>query len=501
MSNYVLFIGGTGARVYRSFLHICAAGAVREKEINVMLLDADSTNQAAEVCCNLYQLYKYHYERLPKPSADADANQRNSAFFCDIRMPDIRAISPVQDEVSCLEHVAKEDETRIRAMSWFYSQKERQQELKNGFYAHPNIGCVFYQDFKDGAMQQFLRNIREELKAGKEEVRVVLVGSVFGGTGASGLPSIMKLIHANCGEHREKLHCCGILVTPYFEVPVPDDEERQRNLVINSNEFYRNTRAALEYYKEHGTFERTYLVGKDKLDQVSRKYISGGPDQNNKSHIVEICAAIAVKDSFEDQRAPGIWSHMIHGNPETWITLGRELYPVADMIRMQVVLKGSIYPYIKEMPRKKSLWRPRNQWYKVYSISSESGENISHLEQYTNDFLNWIYDVQTEYGADMRIPNGSVQLCETLVTEFEGCLRLGNAEKSSKKEQRFAMEQFNNLIDTAANIEYVFDKIILILSCLGVVKPELAGLGCFGLLVKLFEIAGQKKERRKQANQ
>lgn len=496
MSNYVLFIGGTGARVYRSFLHICAAGAVREKEINALLLDVDSDNQAVKVCCDLYQLYQKHHEELQ--NADSNAISQTPPFYCDIHMPEnAKVISPIQGTVSSLEHTANVDQTRIRAMSWFYSKKEREQNLKNGFYAHPNIGCVFFQNFKDGVMQQFLEKIKGELQK-EESVKVVLVGSVFGGTGASGLPSIMKLIHSNCGEHSENLHCHGVLVTPYFEVPVPDDEERKNNLVINSSNFYHNTRTALEYYGEHGTFERTYLIGKDKLDQVSLKYISGGPEQDNKSHIVEVCAAMAVRDSFECQRTPGAWSHMIHEESVTWMTLGKELYPVADMIRMQVILKGDIYPYIEEMPHRRSPWSPCRQWYKVYGAGSEERENLTRMEQYTDDFLNWIYDIQTGYGVNTRGLDGSVQLCATLVTEFEECLGLGNTEIASKIEQRSAMERFNNLIDTAANIEYVFDKVILILSCLGIVNPTLAKLGCFGLLIRLFEIVGQKKKGAKR---
>lgn len=503
MSNYVLFIGGTGARVYRAFLHICATGTVREREINALLLDVDSDNQAVKVCCELYQLYQKHHEELQ--DADTNAISQTPPFYCDIRMPQgTKAISPIQGNVSTpiqnnvsnLEHTANEDMTLKRAMNWFYSQKEREQNLKNGFYAHPNIGCVFFQNFKDAAMQQFLVKIKEDLKAG-ETVKVVLVGSVFGGTGASGLPSVMKLIRANCGDHIEKFHCFGVLVTPYFEVPAPDDEERKENLVINSSNFYHNTRTALEYYRDYGTFERTYLVGKDKLDQVSLKYVSGGQEQDNKSHIVEICAAMAVRDSFEGQRAPGAWGHIIHEEAVTWMTLGRELYPVADMIRMQVILKGNIYPYIRKMSRQRKLWHPCSQWYKVYRAGSEAGEDLLRMEQYTDDFLNWIYDIQTGYGANARNLDGSVQLCGTLVTEFEECLGLSNAEIASLKEQRSAMEKFNNLIDTAANIEYVFDKVILILSCLGVVNSSLATLGCFGLLIRLFEIVGQKKERRK----
>lgn len=497
MSNYVLFIGGTGARVYRSFLHICAAGAMWTNKINVLLLDADSTNQAAKVCDDLYQLYQYHHQELQS----AYTIKATPAFHCDIRMPDTNAISPVQDEVSCLEHIAKEDQARIRAMSWFYSEKERKQDLKNGFYAHPNIGCVFFQDFRDSVTQRFLEDIKNDLKSG-ETVKVVLVGSVFGGTGASGLPSIMKLIDASCDENRERLHCYGVLVTPYFEVPLPNDEEGQRNLVINSDNFYRNTRTALEYYREHGTFERMYLVGKDTLDQVSLKYISGGMGQDNKSHIVEICAAMAVRDSFEGKRAPGTWSHIIHMESVTWMTLGEELYSIADMIRTQVVLRGSIYPYIDELPRQRRLWDPCNQWYKIFRISSESTDNLVRMKKYTDDFLNWIYDIQTGYVTNEQILTDDVQLCQALVTEFKESLGLGSTQNSSSsnREQASAMERFNDLINTAANIEYVFDKVILILSCLGLASHKLAGLGCFGLLIRLIEIVGQKKKRREQAN-
>lgn len=494
MSNYVLFIGGTGARVYRSFIHICAAGAVQLNEVNVLLLDADSANQAAKVCSDLYQLYQHHHQELQR----TNTIKKTPAFHCDIRMLNTDAISPVNEEVSCVEQIAKEDKER-RAMSWFYSEKERKQNLKNGFYAHPNIGCVFFQDFRDSVMQRFLENIKNDLKS-DETVKVVLVGSVFGGTGASGLPSIMRLISANCIENREKLHCYGVLVTPYFEVPLPDDEEGQQNLIINSDNFYRNTRTALEYYREHGTFERMYLVGKDTLDQVSLKYMSGGPGQDNKSHIVEICAAIAVRDSFEGERSPGIWGHIIHEESVTWMTLGKELYSIADMIRMQVVLRGSIYPYIDKLPRKRRLWDPCNQWYKVFRVSSESTDNLISMKKYTSEFLNWIYDIQTEYASNERILNDDVQLCETLVTEFKDGLGLDSTQHGSAREHGSAMERFNDLIDTAANIEYVFDKVILILSCLGLVSHKLAGLGCFGLLIRLCEIVGQKKERRELAN-
>lgn len=495
MKNYVLFIGGTGARVYRSFLHLCAAGAVQESEVKTMLLDADSSNQAVENCCNLYRSYRFHYDCLKA----ARGVKQTAVFHCNVQMPVEQAISPIpfkQKNVVRLEDVAEENAESKRAMSWFYSKKERKQLLENGFYAHPNIGCVFFQNFQNEYVQQFLDEVCQNLESG-EDVNVVLVGSVFGGTGASGLPSMLKMIQSKCGDN-SSLHCCGVLVMPYFEVPEPAQSKDQKGLVIQSKEFYRNTRAALEYYMDHGAFERIYLVGKETLDQVNIKYANGGAAQDNKAHIVEIFAAAAVKDFLEVDRDEKIWSHIISEESVSWMSLGKDLYPIADMLRAQVVLKGKIYPFVRSIPPKSQpLWRHNNQWFTVYDAGAgENRERMKEMERYSMDFLRWLYDVQSEYGLKGRLPASRVELCGALVADFAGTLGLTNVRQESEAESQPMLNRFNDLIDTASNIEYVFDKLVLILSSLGVVQPALAGLGCVGLFIRLCDIAGQKKKRR-----
>lgn len=62
MKNYIFFIGGSGARTYRAFLHLCATGVIQGDELNLLLLDAD--NAAAEDYIKLYEQYKNHYDLL-----------------------------------------------------------------------------------------------------------------------------------------------------------------------------------------------------------------------------------------------------------------------------------------------------------------------------------------------------------------------------------------------------------------------------------------------------
>ena len=151
-------------------------------------------------------------------------------------------------------------------MQWFYTKEERKQPLKNGFYARPNIGCVFFQNFNDKTIDSCINGIIGELGQGND-VRIAIIGSVFGGTGASGIPTLQKIIKRRISQkisELSKLRCGGVLITPYFKVKKEPDTED--GLVVNDESFYSNTREALKYYESNNPFESLYVVGQNTLD-------------------------------------------------------------------------------------------------------------------------------------------------------------------------------------------------------------------------------------------
>ena len=81
---YVFFVGGSGARVCKAFLHACAAGAFRSEEIKVLLLDADSENPACQDCLRLYK--KYESNRAMFHSESAETAQRTPLFQSTVKM-------------------------------------------------------------------------------------------------------------------------------------------------------------------------------------------------------------------------------------------------------------------------------------------------------------------------------------------------------------------------------------------------------------------------------
>lgn len=505
--NYIFFIGGSGARAYTAFLHACAAGVIRVDQACVMLLDADAQNAACDNSIKLFQTYQLHRQMLQR------VQPSSTVFRCDIQMLQESAISPVQDDTSNLAQVAGGNDTRKRALKWFYTQKELYQDLSKGFYAHPNIGCVFFQNFNSNPyLDRCMKQIISDLKNGLE-TRVVIVGSVFGGTGAAGIPSIVKILKDRCAETQlsfSRLRCCGVLITPYFKVAqAPDSNE----LTINSDSFYGITKAALPYYRFMDNFEKTYLVGQTTLETVNEQYTDGGKDQNNKPHIVEIFSALAIKDFLDDtlgeKQCLGQFVDRNNINEQIdWEFLGEDMYSLADMARAQMVLETAIYPCsVNRLDRGGGY-----QWRWVYHADSPiSQQQLALMQKYGESFFEWLYHLQRQYiGAsgnmctDSKIKLYNPEILDRLWNRVEVRKNpesgLGNPEYDARGGWRKYQKDFINLIETAEKIEYVVKKIGVLLSALGVLHKPTATLNCAGLFLKLFSLSEHTPIQKPQAD-
>lgn len=496
--NYIFFIGGSGARAYTAFLHACAAGVIRADQVRVMLLDADAQNAACDNSIKLFRTYQKHRQMLQR------IQPSSTAFHCDIQMLQESAISPVQDDTPNLAQVAGGNDTRKRALKWFYTPKELDQDLSKGFYAHPNIGCVFFQAFNnDPYLDSCMKKIIFDLKNGLE-TRVVIVGSVFGGTGAAGIPSVIKILKERCDSEAQlsfsQLRCCGVLITPYFKVAqAPESNE----LTINSDSFYGTTKAALPYYRFMDNFEKTYLVGQTTLETVNDQYADGGEDQNNKPHIVEIFSALAIKDFLEDtsgeKQCLGQFVDRNNINEQIdWEFLGEDMYNLADMTRAQMVLETAIYPCATGQLSRGGGY----QWRWVYHANSASSrQQLELMQEYSKSFFEWLYYLQRQYISasgnmctDPKIKLYNPEILDHLWNRVEARINpysgLGGPEYGAQGGWRKYQEDFTSLIETAEKIEYVVKKIGVLLSALGVLHKPIASLNCAGLFLKLLSLSG-----------
>ena len=79
-----------------------------------------------------------------------------------------------------------------------YAPEEKAQNLSEGFRARPNIGAAAMLATSANENDPFWNQIHKALDdaRGGEEVRIFIISSIFGGTGASGFPNIARKIKA-----------------------------------------------------------------------------------------------------------------------------------------------------------------------------------------------------------------------------------------------------------------------------------------------------------------
>jgi hypothetical protein len=201
------------------------------------------------------------------------------------------------------DNLKKTDPDLADLANVLFTEKELQTKLNEGFRGHPSIGAVV---MADPPMDEYPFKLLWDGIAAlhANELRVFLVGSIFGGTGAAGFPTLgsRKLIKYNeamqaklAGE-KSKVLLGGALILPYFSFTVDNTIEDQ--MFVTANDFPIATKAALQYYNDKQLgFDQYYFIG-DSLSQKVGEFSAGSSSQENYPHYVEMVSAFAGFDFF-----------------------------------------------------------------------------------------------------------------------------------------------------------------------------------------------------------
>jgi len=298
MALYVFGIGGTGARVIKALTLLMASGVQpgNTRTVIPLLIDPDDGNGDLNRTLDLLRLY-----RNLRGYTEQDINK---FFSTEIRsFDDTGGAEKANEYHFSLSGDRKQSfkdmiglntmEPASQAMArMIFSEQNLEDNMEVGFKGNPNIGSVVLNRFKDS---DTFRSFATSFNPGD---RIVIIGSIFGGTGAAGLPLLIKnLRHPDPAlpkcELLRNAPIAAISVLPYFDV--------QGETSIDSNTFISKTKAALSYYAanvcENRSVNALYYLG----DQVANthKGADGGSEQRNKAHFVELAAAMAIVDFMQ----------------------------------------------------------------------------------------------------------------------------------------------------------------------------------------------------------
>ena len=138
---------------------------------------------------------------------------------------------------------------------------------------------------------------------GGDEVRVFIISSIFGGTGASGFANIARRIKTIQKEKNvtKNFHLGGALMLPYFTYDVPE-ENMEGELFAKPEEFLDQTKGALEYYSKlfeyDKIFDQVYVTGWNPLSKLKNFNMGGNLTKQSTSYFQNYMHALGALKFF-----------------------------------------------------------------------------------------------------------------------------------------------------------------------------------------------------------
>ncbi|MEL7361537.1 MAG: hypothetical protein AAFN13_05660 [Bacteroidota bacterium] len=320
--NYFIGIGGTGARVAESLVHLCAAGLGPE-DLTLFLIDPDKGNGNLSRTTGLMEAYKRARGSFTNPAGDDVA-----AFRTNLSLPE-PAVWHIfeQNGVALknyvgLESIANNNPALADFAKVLFSDEEMSTALDQGFRGHPNIGATVISNVPRDSdpWQTFWQDVATE--QAPNAIQVFLVGSIFGGTGAAGIPTLgapqvlKQAPDATLGT-ASKIRLGAGLVLPYFSFAPGAVREGDPQMFVTAADFPVATKAALAYYADKDlAFDDVYLFG-DSLAQNVGTFSPGSAGQQNRAHYIELTGALAALDFYRStpHNGPTKYFHAARSTP------------------------------------------------------------------------------------------------------------------------------------------------------------------------------------------
>ena len=289
MSKLFIFaIGGTGSRVLKSLSFLLASGIHCEAdEIVPIIIDPDSSNGDVEKTIDILHLYQNIRGNLK-----FDSHTKNKFFETPIEgLNDNFKIRIQNSNKKFKEFIDFNtlDQSNKALVSLLFSEQNLEADMDVGFKGNPNMGSVVLNQFHNSKdFQDFVGSFGANDK-------IFIISSIFGGTGASGFPLLIKNLRQpdpNWGTSAllRNAPIGALSVLPYFGVKNKD------NATVDKATFISKTKAALRYYL-HGVekdVDTMYYIADEPANDYEHN--EGESEQQNDSHFIEFASALAVID-------------------------------------------------------------------------------------------------------------------------------------------------------------------------------------------------------------
>ena len=303
MNLYVFAIGGSGSRVLRSLTMLLASGVETQSTIVPIIIDPDTSNGDLDRTVSGLRTYEGVRKELSFDSI------YSSKFFStnitslnkdgNYLLPLVGTAGINFDKYLGIGAMSQENQAITRML---FSNINLSSTMDVGFKGNPNIGSIVLNQF---TQSKDYKNFEANFVAGD---KVFIISSIFGGTGASGFPLILKTLRTSSNAALASAPIGAVSLLPYFNLKTDSKS------AIQADAFITKSKAALNYYEKNVTGNSTlndmYYVGDD-FNNQGYDNCDGGNNQANDAHFIEMLGALSIID-FDAKQFTGTGNTMFH---------------------------------------------------------------------------------------------------------------------------------------------------------------------------------------------
>ncbi|WP_298881991.1 hypothetical protein [uncultured Polaribacter sp.] len=298
---YVFGIGGTGSRVIKALTMLLASGVKLDDNFDMVvpiIIDPDTANGDLNRTADILMKYQNIVNKSGEDNSLFGTKIKTLTQLTNENLPNLSNNFKFSIDGSgqkfgeSIDYNGLDDENKA-LINLLFSKENIEADMTVGFKGNPNIGSVVLNKIVDSQEYHEFSNSFNEGDA------IFIISSIFGGTGASGFPLLLKNLRTNDSSrlNSDKISRAAIgaiSYLPYFKVSDNNNNEKE----IDSATFFGKAKAALSYY-EHAIFNNNsldvfYHIG-DKANN-NMKYAEGKGAQKNDAHFVELAGALAILD-------------------------------------------------------------------------------------------------------------------------------------------------------------------------------------------------------------
>lgn len=322
MANYLIAVGGTGARCLEAVVYLTAAGLFNEP-LHVLLVDPDTENgNGNNVRGLIAEYHKIHLEQQPQNARFKWSLK--SASKPTLFQTSINRVSNTEEQHPVSWNYLHEEQRKFRDfvhydsrpqaiknfLNLFYNRDDLEMEIGTGYQGRANVGAAaLSQDLEESkrlngsGLKEMIAALRHDLQSGAT-AKIFIMGSVFGGSGSAGLfvmPNLFKEMgRADLTENlRERIRWGAAMMAPYFNPPSDLEHESNNSSPPDSVRHQASSKATLNFFANVSSgLNHVYCIGAPTRTVTNEVYELGGAEQKNKAHYAELVAALAAWDFF-----------------------------------------------------------------------------------------------------------------------------------------------------------------------------------------------------------